>query len=94
MCDGKYFLSGITELDDSHFGGSKRSGKRGRGISKHKFFVAVFKDENERPEFLKLMHVSHLRGKTLGESAAQNFVAGSTIRTGALPAYRKPLKEK
>jgi len=92
--DEKYLLQGIVEFDDSYFGGPKGGGKRGRGTKKTKVLVALSKDEEGKPEFLKMRVVPNLKGITVGKFAAAIISEGSTIETDALRSYHKPLREK
>ena len=92
--DEQNVLSGLVEFDDSYFGRSKPGGKRGRGSLKAKVLAAMSKNEDGRPEYLKLRVVPNLKGKTIAIFAAEAIAEGTTIETDALRSYRKPLSEK
>ena len=52
--DSRYTLAGIIEFDDSYFG-AKIKGKEGRGAGNQGVFVAVGKDKDGRPQYLKML---------------------------------------
>jgi len=89
----RYTLCGIIEFDDAYFGGPKSGGKRGRGTAKTKGLVAVSKDEEGKPKFLKLLVVPNLKGKTIKKFAEKNFIEGAQVETDACRSYRKALEE-
>ena len=89
--DAEYLLSGLVELDDTYFGGPTSGGKRGRGTEKSKAMVAVSKDSEGKPQFLKMQVVPNLRSTTVGAFAQDNIQCGSSIQSDGLPSYRKPL---
>jgi hypothetical protein len=92
--NANYLLEGIIEFDDTYFGGTKPGGKRGRGTLKTKVLVAVSKDKEGKPKYLRMQVVPNLRGKTIGAFAKAVIAETSTIETDALHSYRKPLSEK
>jgi len=92
--DARYLLEGIVEFDDSYFGGPGTGGKRGRGTSKAKVLAALSKDEEGKPQHLKMRVVPNLKGPTVGKFARAAIAEGSTIETDAMRSYRKPLSEK
>lgn len=92
--DARYLLEGIVEFDDSYFGGPGKGGKRGRGTNKAKVLTALSKDEEGKPQFLKMRVVPNLKGLTVGKFARAAVAEGSTIETDAMRSYRKPLSEK
>ena len=92
--DENYMLQGIVEFDDVYFGGTKSGGKRGRGTTKMKVLVAVSKNAEGKPKYLKMKMVPNLKGKTIGCFAEKCIAEKSTIESDAAPNYRKPLKEK
>jgi transposase-like protein len=89
--DAEYLLSGLVELDDTYFGGPTSGGKRGRGTEKSKVMVAVSKDSEGKPQYLKMQVVPNLRSATVGTFAQDNIQCGSIIQSDGLPSYRKPL---
>jgi transposase-like protein len=92
--DSQYVLSGIVDLDDTYFSGGPKSGKRGRGTGKNKVIAAISKDEKGRPKYLKMKAVPNLKGKTVGQFAAEAIAEQSNIYTDAYRSYRKPLSAK
>lgn len=55
--DQNYMLQGIIEMDEAYLGAPKHGKKRGRGTDRQKMAVAVSKDANEHPLFLKLLQL-------------------------------------
>lgn len=92
--DSRYLLKGIVELDDTYLGKTRKGGKRGRGTTKNKVIVAVSKDEDGKPQYVKMQVVADLKGKTIAKFAKNSIADGSTIQTDAYHSYRKPLAEK
>ena len=92
--DDNYVLSGIVELDDTYFGKAKKGGKRGRGTAKSKVLVALSKDEDDNPQFVKMQVVPNLKGKTIGKFAKCSITEGAIVQSDAYRSYRKPLAEK
>jgi transposase-like protein len=91
--NGKYMLSGIVEIDDTYIGSQKKGGKRGRGTTKTKVIIAISKDEDNKPQYLKMRVVPNLKGKTIEKFTTQNIQAGSTVQSDAYYSYRKPLAQ-
>jgi hypothetical protein len=50
--DSEYMLSGIVEMDDTHFGALAKGSKRGRGTEKAIVMVVVSKTESGKPNYL------------------------------------------
>lgn len=92
--DNRYMLKGIVELDDTYFGRPKKGSKRGRGTTKTKVVVAVSKDEEGKPKYVKMQVVPDLKGKTIGKFAKGCIQEGSTVQSDAYRSYRKPIAEK
>ena len=91
--DDNYMLGGIVELDDTYFGKAKKGGKRGRGTAKTKVLVALSKDEDDNPQFVKMQVVPNLKGKTIGKFAKCSITEGAVVQSDAYRSYRKPLAE-
>ena len=91
--DARYLLDGIVEFDDTYFGGPKSGGKRGRGTSKTKVLVALSKDKEGKPRYLKMMVVPNLKGKTIGAFAKSAIAENAIVETDAYRSYRRPLSE-
>lgn len=92
--DEAYLLDGIVEFDDTYIGKSHKGRKRGRGTRKSKVIVALSKNDEGKPRYVKMQVVPNLRGKTIGTFAESHIAEGSTIQTDAFPSYRKPLRGK
>jgi transposase-like protein len=92
--DEEYTLNHIVEMDDTYFGTKHKGGKRGRGTSKHKVVVALSKNDNGYPQYLKMQVVPNLKGKTIGKFVENNIELGSTVQSDAYRSYRKPLADK
>lgn len=91
--DTEYLLSGLVEMDDAYFGGPNNGGKRGRGTKKAKGMIALSKDAEGKPQFLKMQLVPNLRGNTIGTFAQRNIQHGAVIQSDGLLSYRKPLAD-
>ena len=92
--ENKYMLSGTVELDDTYVGAPTKGKKRGRGTEKMKVITALSKDENGKPQYLKMECLENLKGVTIGKYANNHIVEGSTIESDACRAYLKPLAQK
>lgn len=92
--DNGYALKGIVELDDTYLGKTKKGSKRGRGTTKNKVVVAISKDEEGKPQYVKMQVVTDLKGKTIAKFAKNSIAEGTTVQTDAYHSYRKPLAEK
>jgi transposase-like protein len=92
--DEQYILSSIVEMDDTYFGKPRKGGKRGRGTTKPKVLVALSKNNEGHPMFLKMQMLPNLKGKTIGSFVNKTIEPGSVIQSDAYSSYRKPLKEK
>ncbi len=92
--DNRYLLKGIIELDDTYLGKTKKGGKRARGATKNKVVVAISKDEDGKPQYVKMQVVTDLKGKTISKFAKSRIAEGASVQTYAYHSYRKPLAEK
>ncbi len=92
MRDQQYYLEGIVEFDDSYFG-AKIKGKEGRGAGNQAVFVAVSKDENGNPAYLKMQVTDNIQRPSVGRFAEENILHGSTVQTDGFRSYRQPLAE-
>ena len=90
--DADYMLSGIVEFDDSYFG-AKIKGKEGRGAGNQGVFVAVSKDKEGCPEYLKMQITENIKKPAVREFITKNIACGSTVQTDAFRSYREPLSE-
>lgn len=91
--DAEYMLCGIVEVDDTYFGGPNSGGKRGRGTKKTKGVVAVSKDEDGHPQYVKMKVVPDLKSATIGDFVESVIEKGSVIQSDAYLSYRKPMAD-
>ena len=90
--DANYTLSGIIEFDDSYFG-AKVKGVRGRKAGNQGVFVAVGKDAEGRPQYLKMLTTPNIQIPSVKEFVDHNLEAGSIVETDGFKSYRKPLAD-
>lgn len=90
--DANYTIGGIIELDDSYFG-AKIKGKEGRGAGNQSVFVAVSKDSEGRPQYLKLMTTPNVKIPSVQSFVDENLEIGSVVETDGYKSYRKPLAQ-
>lgn len=88
--DANYTLSGIIEFDDSYFG-AKIKGVRGRKAGNQGVFVAVGKDKEGRPHYLKMLTTPNIQIPSVQEFVDVNLEEGSVVETDGYKSYRKPL---
>lgn len=88
--DANYTLSGIIEFDDSYFG-AKIKGVRGRKAGNQGVFVAVGKDKEGRPHYLKMLTTPNIQIPSVQEFVNVNLEDGSVVETDGYKSYRKPL---
>ena len=88
--DASYTLSGIIEFDDSYFG-AKIKGVRGRKAGNQGVFVAVGKDKEGRPHYLKMLTTPNIQISSVQEFVDVNLEEGSVVETDGYKSYRKPL---
>ena len=85
--DSIYQLSGVVEVDDAFFGGSRQGGdKRGRGSSKTVVIVEA-STHNEAVSFAKMTVVDNLDGATIEALVSADVRRNQIIKTDGLPAY-------
>lgn len=92
--NGLYLLSGIVEIDDTYYGSTKKGSKRGRGTEKIKIAIAISKDENGKPGYVKMSVIKNLKSVTIGQFAKEHIKEGSVVESDAYHSYRKPLANK
>ena len=88
--DAHYTLAGIIEFDDSYFG-AKIKGKEGRGAGNQGVFVAVGKDKDGRPQYLKMLTTPNIQIPYVSKFVDENLDEGSTVETDGFRSYLKPL---
>lgn len=84
-------LSGIVAMDETFFGAPGK-GKHGRGTGKSSVLVALSKDEQGRPQYMRFS-VADVTQKSIQSFLTKCVAPGSTIQTDGLNLYRKPLAE-
>lgn len=89
--DEQYLLSGIVAMDETFFGAPGK-GKHGRGTGKSSVLVALSKDEQGRPQYMRFS-VADVTQKSIQSFLTKCVAPGSTIQTDGLNLYRKPLAE-
>jgi len=87
--DQNYVLQGIIEMDEAYLGAPKHGKKRGRGTEREKMAVAVSKDEQDRPLFLRLQIIPDVTTSTLQKIVNSYVKAGSTIECDGYKSYPK-----
>lgn len=89
--DSGYLLSGVVEMDDAYFG-APRKGKDGRGTDKAKAVIALSKDENNHPAFLRIEVINKVTIKEIERVARACIKPGSKIVSDGHSSY-KPLAD-
>jgi transposase-like protein len=87
--DSQYLLSGVVEMDDAYFG-APRKGKDGRGTDKAKAVIALSKDANNHPAFLRIEVIDSVSVEEINRVARACVKPGSKIVSDGHSSY-KPL---
>ena len=87
--DQNYLLEGIVEMDESYLGAPKHGKKRGRGTEREKMAVAVSKDAEDHPLFLRLQIIPDVTAKTLQNVVNAHVKPGSVIECDGYSSYPK-----
>ena len=87
--DQNYVLQGIIEMDEAYLGAPKHGKKRGRGTERGKMAVAVSKDEQNRPLFLRLQIIPDVTTSTLQKVVNSCVKSGSIIECDGYKSYPK-----
>lgn len=90
MRDAHYTVGQIVEFDDAYFG-AKLKGVRGRGAGNQGVFIAVSKDEDGRPTYLKMHITDNVQIPSVAMFATECIAPGSVVQTDSFKSYRKPL---
>ena len=90
--DARYILGGIIEFDDSYFG-AKIKGVRGRKAGNQGVFVAVGKDTEGHPRYLKMLTTPNIQITSVKKFVDENLEIGSNVETDGFRSYRQPLAE-
>lgn len=89
--DMNYMLSGTVEMDDAYFG-APRKGKDGRGTDKAKAVIALSKDEENHPRFLRIEVIEAVTIEEIKRVTQQCVKPGSKIVSDGHTSY-KPLAQ-
>ena len=91
--DAHYKLSGLFEMDDSYFGGSK-PGKQGRGaLGKVKVIVSV-ENRGRKAGFAKMSKVDSMSSDNIQGVAERHLGETSLVKTDGWLAYRSALRRQ
>jgi len=86
--DANYRLDGLVEMDEGYFGGTSKTGKRGRGTTKSKVLIAVSTDvDKKHAKFLKMKRVEDFNRSTVEKFVNQHLTDGCTVQTDGLNIY-------
>lgn len=89
--DSQYMLSGVVEMDDAYFGAPQK-GKDGRGTKKAKAVIALSKDGNNHPAYLRIQVIDQVTIEEITRVAEACVKPGSKIVSDGHISY-KPLAE-
>lgn len=92
MRDEHYVLGQIVEFDDAYFG-AKIKGVRGRAAGNQGVFIAVAKNENGDPTYLKMKVTDNVQIPSVTNFISENIMTGSVVKTDGFKSYRKPLRD-
>ena len=84
-----YLIEGIREMDESYMGATKHGKKRGRGTEREKMAVAVSKDAEDHPLFLRLQIIPDVTAKSLQNVVDTHVKPGSVIECDGNISYPK-----
>lgn len=87
--DDSYMLSGVVEMDDAYFG-APRKGKDGRGTEKAKAVIALSKDGQNHPAFLRIEMIEKVSIDEIKRVTKSCVKAGSKMISDGHSSY-KPL---
>lgn len=90
--DSLYMLSGVVEMDDAYFG-APRKGKDGRGTDKAKAVIALSKNEDDRPQYLRIQVIDRVTIEEIKRVTKQCVAPGSKIVSDGHTSY-KPLAQE
>jgi len=85
--DQNYLLEGILEMDEAYLGAPKHGKKRGRGTEREKMAVAVSKDADDHPLFLRLQIIPDVTTTTLQNVVDARVKPGSVIECDGYRSY-------
>jgi len=84
--DANYQLVGFVEMDDSYFG-APRPKTDGRGTTKAKVVIALSKDENGHPQYVKMKVVKAISTDEIIKVADECIQKGSIVSTDGHSSY-------
>lgn len=86
--DSTYQLCGLIELDDSYFGGTRHTGKRGRGSeNKSPVLVAVEVPDNKRPKHAWFGQLPSLESDHIEKALKKKMKDLSVLKTDAYKSF-------
>jgi transposase-like protein len=85
--DAHYKLSGLVEMDDGYFGAPQK-GKAGRGTTKAKVVVALSKDQEDKPKYLRMQVIESVSIEEIHRVANQCIAKGATILSDGHSSYK------
>ncbi|MDR1734216.1 MAG: IS1595 family transposase [Oscillospiraceae bacterium] len=94
MREGQYMLTGVIEFADTEFGKVSEELVQSRGRNRAKVLVGMSTTKSGKPQYIKLVYVKDLKGKTIKTAAEGHFTLAAKLRTGMRPNYHKYIKEK
>lgn len=85
--DSSYMLSDIVEMDDAYFG-APRKGKDGRGTNKAKAVIALSKNRQNHPVFLRIEVINQVSIKEIQRVTQKYVEPGSKIISDGHISYK------
>ncbi len=89
--DANYQLVGLVEMDDTYFG-APRPKTDGRGTTKTRVIVALSKDDNGHPQYVRMKVIKAVSTSEIKNAAEDYIRKGSIISTDGHSSYLQ-LKE-
>lgn len=74
-----YKLSGLVEIDDFYIGAPTENGKRGRGTDKNQVLVALSKNVQGHPLYVKMEVIDDMKKETVEAFVNEHIEAKSTL---------------
>lgn len=85
--DSSYMLTGVVEMDDAYFGAPQK-GKDGRGTNKAKAVIALSKDGNNHPAYLRIQTIDQVTIEEIQRVAKICVKPGSKIVSDGHRSYK------
>ena len=86
--DAHYVLTGLVEMDDGFLGGPKRGEKRGRGSKRTKMIVALAKNKDDHPLFMRMQIAENMKAATLQKFTGSFLAEGTDVECDNYISYR------